>query len=547
MSIPSKFFKENSSFIKFGGIISELEREEIVEITWKHFNNSTSSGVELLKDSQLYSQSPNWGYILSRLFRESTFRHIGFNNVEICQQILNDTIPWIAKTHLKAQKETSYITEENNLYKKEENQNRLSSFDLDETLEQLMNLYPNEKKTWAFYSQKLTLLKKQKKKSKTNEKHLDSEKNALYQKILSDWSKNLNSKRLHAQKKIMSEEFNRFIPILNAKYEKLLKLYQNLSPFFGFFGKFWDLSQGDWQSFDWNELERYAKILEQEKDIQELAELLGKYKTQSLEYEEEVLQKTILKQEWQVDFTTKSEIVGVCFSDDLSNLLPSETALLSDPLTETIFAKKFVDKKLLTWHYSGQSLEVKEEQIPEIKQKAKEDKKGPIIVCVDTSGSMFGEPERIAKTIVFALLSIAIREKRRCYLISFSTQIETLDLSDMENSIPKLIQFLSMGFCGGTDANFAFLEALKMLKTENYRKADVLMVSDFVMPSLPDKVVQQIQDERENKSTRFHSLAITSDKNSYPIMQIFDNFWIYDRYSPNALAGTVKKIRDLYT
>ena len=51
----------------------------------------------------------------------------------------------------------------------------------------------------------------------------------------------------------------------------------------------------------------------------------------------------------------------------------------------------------------------------------KKEPKGPIIVCVDTSGSMQGTPENIAKTVTFALSKIAIEEERKCYLISFST------------------------------------------------------------------------------------------------------------------------------
>ncbi|GBU25781.1 hypothetical protein R83H12_02439 [Fibrobacteria bacterium R8-3-H12] len=41
-----------------------------------------------------------------------------------------------------------------------------------------------------------------------------------------------------------------------------------------------------------------------------------------------------------------------------------------------------------------------------------------------------------------------------------------------------------MSFCGGTDAMPAMEEALRKLKTEDYKKADVVMVSDFVMPGL---------------------------------------------------------------
>ena len=98
---------------------------------------------------------------------------------------------------------------------------------------------------------------------------------------------------------------------------------------------------------------------------------------------------------------------------------------------------------------------------------------------------MHGTPEQVAKTLCFALLKIAIQENRKCYLISFSTGIQTLNLTDLKNSLNLILDFLSMSFHGGTDASPALEEALRMLNTNDYKEADVLMISDFVMSSLP--------------------------------------------------------------
>lgn len=48
-----------------------------------------------------------------------------------------------------------------------------------------------------------------------------------------------------------------------------------------------------------------------------------------------------------------------------------------------------------------------------------------------------------------------------------------------------------MSFHGGTDASPALEEALRMLNTNDYKEADVLMISDFVMSSLPNTINQK--------------------------------------------------------
>jgi uncharacterized protein with von Willebrand factor type A (vWA) domain len=49
------------------------------------------------------------------------------------------------------------------------------------------------------------------------------------------------------------------------------------------------------------------------------------------------------------------------------------------------------------------------------RQKEKEEAKGPFIICVDTSGSMHGTPETVAKTLCFAILKIAIKRKQKMF------------------------------------------------------------------------------------------------------------------------------------
>jgi len=158
---------------------------------------------------------------------------------------------------------------------------------------------------------------------------------------------------------------------------------------------------------------------------------------------------------------------------------------------------------------------------------------------------MHGTPETVTKTLCFALLKMAVRDNRKCYLISFSTTIETLNLTDLKNNLDKLIEFLSMSFHGGTDADPAMREAIRMLETEDYKKADVIMVSDFVMPGFDEQTTAHIIAARENK-TKFHSLVIDDSGNKNTIEE-FDSNWVYNTNKSNCVLQLVKDINGIYS
>jgi uncharacterized protein with von Willebrand factor type A (vWA) domain len=197
---------------------------------------------------------------------------------------------------------------------------------------------------------------------------------------------------------------------------------------------------------------------------------------------------------------------------------------MADAQTEAAFLKKYTEKRLLTYEYQTKMFASREVKTKSKRLKAKE-YKGPFIICLDTSGSMHGTPETVAKTICFALLKIALRDSRACYLISFSTDIETLDLSNINNNIEQLIAFLAMAFHGGTDASAAMRKSLQMLETDAFRKADVIVVSDFIMVTFDEELLQKI-GKAKKRNTTFHSLVIGKSANKN-VLECFDQVWRY--------------------
>ncbi len=167
--------------------------------------------------------------------------------------------------------------------------------------------------------------------------------------------------------------------------------------------------------------------------------------------------------------------------------------------------------------------EVEEEIITEV---AEEEKLGPIIICVDTSASMQGSPETVAKAVTLFMATRAISQKRDCLLINFSTGIETLDLSG-QIGLTKVIEFLQRSFHGGTDVGPALTHALNMMNDEKYNQSDLLIISDFMMDSLPESLYEKISNAKKNKN-RFYSLSIGDLFLSERLQEIFDNEWVYN-------------------
>ncbi|HBB43530.1 MAG TPA: hypothetical protein DCZ74_08435 [Treponema sp.] len=368
----------------------------------------------------------------------------------------------------------------------------------------------------------------------------------LHRNFLSDMERNLINRknkwemeRIDALRKLFLEE-------LYKKIEKFMRLEKLLSPFISDLGRLWDLSNRPFETSGFEILEQFAKLLEQDESLQELAKMIGKQSRTQEIFEKEMRDKVVIKTEWHPKSAYRGEIDGLRYSNDIASVLPGELAMMKNPAAKKLFQLKFAQKQLLSFAYQNDKAEDKEEHESEEVDVAKKDQKGPVIICVDTSGSMQGTPENIAKTVTFALSKIAMEEERKCYLISFSTGIETLDMSDFKSgdALTRIVRFLSMSFNGGTDASPALRHAVQMLQKDGYKNADVLMISDFVMGSLPDDIVKSIEEEKK-KNTDFYSLVIGSSGNTDAIA-CFNHNWVYDVNDSHAsrhLAEQLQKIK----
>ncbi|MBO7567123.1 MAG: VWA domain-containing protein [Bacteroidales bacterium] len=383
---------------------------------------------------------------------------------------------------------------------------------------------------------------------KPNPKEVKQYQEAYFQSLLQSLEKDFNARKAAFEQKLIDDKRKQFLKELYEKIENFKKLEQLLQPFIDDLGHgyLWDMSNSPFRNLGFDILKRYAELLKNDTALQEFADLLGRQSVTSQEVEKQIIDETIIKSEYHPKPAQSGNIVGFEYSNDISRVLPSEVGLLNETDLENLFYFKFVEKQLLSYRYSQNVASTYEE----IRQKGIEvskskDLTGPIIICVDTSGSMQGTPEQTAKIATFALAKISIKQHRKCFLISFSTGIETLDMSDFkkQNALDSLVGFLNKSFNGGTDATPALRECLRQLKTENYKNSDVLMISDFVIGNLPQDVVSSIKEEQEN-GTSFYSLVIGESSNNQAI-ECFDENISYNPYNEVSRQEFYRKIREL--
>lgn len=532
-----------TQFIEFGNIFDRPTREYLVQYL-KNKIQPEKQKLQFLSDNSVDFQYLQTA--LDKIFENDKLLKVGKENTVLGGEIIKDTLKWLKQAHQRNKAENPYEEERKELDRWFGKPAFLWVRTWYILTNYLREIYTREEIDTLFYQQKFEEItrpidaKALENKQKDYSKQL-AELDILIEDLLNRWQSLLTAKTLQFELENIDKQREEFCALLYAKIEEFVKLLSILTPFQNEIGRFWDMSRGLWKTTHFDVLEKYAVLLDKEQSIQELADLLGRMRETEMEIEEEVYEQVISKRTWVEDYHLKDEIGGVYESDNLNYVLPSEVSLLGFAETESIFLKKFADKQLLSFRHQGKVL-VQSDNINYFsQQRLKRKEKGPFIICIDTSGSMEGLPEQIAKVVCFAILKMASREQRKCFLISFSIGIQTVNLTDLANSMDEVVKFLAMSFHGGTDVTPAMIATVNMLTTNDYKEADVLMISDFVMFEIREEVLKKIRYE-QTKGTKFHSLTISQMPNPEIIHQ-FDNQWIYRPESREVVKQVVK---DLY-
>lgn len=526
-------------FIDLGGLMTPQARAYAAQLLFQHLVNPAFPSMEAFEEAEPIQAFPNWASLIRELLEEQELRKLTRHNEDFAMSVTREALSWLRNTYFSFQADLDFADEEKALEEARQQAHQAPPQFWQERLEFLKETYPREQAQWTFYERRLREWAGQQEAPPTPGSYQQQQITALKQKIRESWEHLFGEKKRSAESTFLQGAFQRYYGELQSKIEQLSNMGDLIAPYYSFFGHAWNNSLGNWEDIKWDQLAEYGRKLQGDPQLRALAAQLGRWHLHRKEKEVEQMKATQLKSNWQPSPYGKSEIIGIHESDQLSTVIPAEFALLSSPETALIFSKKFVEKKLLAFHYRSPSATAKNQQASEHTRQSYSDEKGPVIICVDTSGSMYGEPERIAKSLAFGILDFALKDKRSAFLISFSTDIQTLEMTGIERDFEKMIDFLQRSFHGGTDLQPALAAALDMLDKERFKKADVLVISDFVIPYIDKGMQTSIEQHRQNQGTHFHSLYITRrlDPRSKPL-PIFDTHWVYDLNNPQIIRQT---------
>jgi uncharacterized protein with von Willebrand factor type A (vWA) domain len=170
----------------------------------------------------------------------------------------------------------------------------------------------------------------------------------------------------------------------------------------------------------------------------------------------------------------REELCDVTASDDIGRLVPTELGNLADATTEALLYRRLSERAAMTYELRGK-VSVSE---------------GPIIMCVDESGSMSGARDMWAKAVAFALMEIAARQNRPFAYVHFDSRVSRVDeiTQPRKTSLKDLEELVSYFSGGGTSIARALEHAAGMLEGKHtertaagakpWKRADVILVTD---------------------------------------------------------------------
>ena len=234
------------------------------------------------------------------------------------------------------------------------------------------------------------------------------------------------------------------------------------------------------------------------------------------------------------DLNKKPSKHGSCISDvgtgnNVGRILSSEKLLLIDDDLEAQFYKKLMNKSLLQYMTNGL-----------------EEMKGPIVVCIDDSGSMSGSRDYWAKAIAIAMLQLAMKDKRAYRCIIFSDSVDAVYDFDRDSfSTDKMIEMASFFESGGTSFYPALQKAVESIEENKFKKADILFITDGdPYEKLPQDFKAKYKSLKEEKEFKTQGIIIGGGSSEY-LDEFCDSVTNFkDLNKDNALSNIFRNIKE---
>ncbi|MBF6611578.1 MAG: VWA domain-containing protein [Chloroflexi bacterium] len=257
--------------------------------------------------------------------------------------------------------------------------------------------------------------------------------------------------------------------------------------------------------------------------LRQLAEMCGRFVRLALDVQQTKLQHG------------PDEYTDIISGADLGRVLASELCKISDPELEDLFYLGFAEQRLMQYHLQGRDPVGK----------------GPILIAIDSSGSMSERlgtfsKEMWAKAVTLALLAIARRQRRDMAVLHFSdgAQLKTFFFPWKSGSVVDhrlLVACAEHYFGGGTEFEPWMREALKLVEQAPFELADVVCISDG-LTVLSKGVISDWQSCRERRGMRCYSVLLGTQQGRNLLDQISDQVLSLADLSPDSDEDVLKSV-----
>lgn len=223
---------------------------------------------------------------------------------------------------------------------------------------------------------------------------------------------------------------------------------------------------------------------------------------------------------------------GVHRSDRIARMLPVESVLLNHPTLRLVWHARRAERALLSFEDDACQAVSTLEPVPTWvmnRVPAPRQELGPMLVCVDTSGSMRGGAVAVAKAVVLEAARVALSQRRQCHVFAFGGDDELIELTLGPGAadLPALVRFLSRGFEGGTDICGPVERVLERLQDEQWSMADLLLATDGEFGATPE-IAAKLARVRADQGLRVQGVLI-GDRETVGLIELCDHIlWIRD-------------------
>ena len=274
----------------------------------------------------------------------------------------------------------------------------------------------------------------------------------------------------------------------------------------------WEMMDGSWTESEFEKKLNIVQIQNKYPEIGDVARRMGRLPDE--EGQSRLSVQTGITH--RLEHSSGSDIEGVTIGRELNALMPFELAQYSDSELESVFLRKYLTNRLQVFRYKSEISKPSRRLRSE-----RASRRGPMIVCVDSSASMYGIPQKIEASLLSKLEETAERLNRDCFLIDFSVGIRPIELrsrrkkrsmermgmkqEDSDNFEKGYFPFLG----GGTDAQKMLNLTFFLLDNgeDRYMNADVLWITDFLIPRTSEDLMTRFK-KYQATGTKFYGFKI---------------------------------------